>query len=214
MVGKIAAFGQGEPESCRRTADLPFLLAHPCRLGAAVDGEREAAGFPELFVHRFAHAFQQRRDIQEIIRRGAAHFARQLAQVHIQSEQTAPQQASQQHDPGAGKTEWQVVEHAVLPGLVFHQQIKASGGAAQHVADIAGGQNDAFGLARCPRRVDDGDGIRIRELWVSVHAGAGMGKYFVEQILRRGLRPGLQNAIAQGGIAAADECRRAILHHG
>ena len=78
---------------------MPVPLAHPCCLGATVDCEREAAGFPELFVHRFAHAFQQRRDVQEIIGRGAAHFARQLAQVHIQREQIAPQKASQQHDP-------------------------------------------------------------------------------------------------------------------
>ena len=41
-----------------------------------------------------------------------------------------------------------------------------------------------------------------------------MRKYLVEQILRRRLRPVLQNAIAQGGIAAADQCRRAVLHHG
>ena len=106
------------------------------------------------------------------------------------------------------------MEHAVLPRLVFHQQIKASGGAAQHVAHVAGGQDDTLGLARCPRGIDDGDGVRLREFWVSVHAGAGMRKYLVEQILRRGRRPGLQNAIAQRGIAAADDCRGAVLHHG
>ena len=78
---------------------MPVPFAHPCRLGATVDGECETAGFPELFVHRFAHAFEQGRNVQEIIRRGAAHFARQLSQVHIQREQIAPQQASQQHDP-------------------------------------------------------------------------------------------------------------------
>ena len=82
------------------------------------------------------------------------------------------------------------------------------------MADVARGQDDALGLARCTGRIDDGDGIRLCKFRVPVDARAGMGKYLVEQILRRRLRPLLQNAIAQRGVAAADQRGRAVFHHG
>ena len=56
------------------------------------------------------------------------------------------------------------MEHAVLPGLVFHQQIEASRGATQHVADVARGQDHALGFARSPRGVNDGDRVGFGKL--------------------------------------------------
>ena len=88
MVGKIAALASAS-QSRSENLGLPFLLAHPRCLGATVDRQREAAGLPELFVHRFAHALEQRRHVQEIVGRSVAHFARQLAQVGVQREQAA-----------------------------------------------------------------------------------------------------------------------------
>ena len=36
----------------------------------------------------------------------------------------------------------------------------------------------------------------------------------VEQILRRSFRPSLEDAVAQCGVAATDQRRRAVFHHG
>ena len=82
------------------------------------------------------------------------------------------------------------------------------------MADVARGQHDALRLAGRTGRIDDGDGIRLCEFRVPVDARAGMGKYHVEQILWRRLRPLLQNAIAQRCVATADERGRAVFHHG
>ena len=106
------------------------------------------------------------------------------------------------------------MEHAVLPRLVFHQQIEASRGAVEHVTDIACRQDHALGLARCSRRIDNGDWIRLGELWVPIYARSRVRKYLIEQILRRCFRPSLENILAQGGVAATDQRWRAILHHG
>ena len=40
------------------------------------------------------------------------------------------------------------MKDAVLPGFVLHQEIEPARSAAQHVADIARGEDHAFGFTR------------------------------------------------------------------
>src|SRR5262249_36756962 len=55
--GKYQRVRQCEPEPTRETR-LPFLLANVSALRAAIDREWQAAHFPKLFVHCFAHTFE------------------------------------------------------------------------------------------------------------------------------------------------------------
>ena len=125
----------------------------------AVNALSDAACLPQLLIHGFAHAFEQRRDIQEVVGGCRRISPASLVRSEFSVSRLPPQQAGQQHDPGAGKAERQVVEDAVLPRLVFHQQVKAVRGAAEHVVYIPGGQNHAFRLARRAGRVNDGDRV-------------------------------------------------------
>ena len=99
-----------------------------------------------MLVDPLARAFEERRHIEKIIRFSGARLLSELAQIRVQSKHVPAQQTCQQHDPGAGKTEWKIVKNAVLPSAALHELIESARRARQHVCDISRGQNDALGF--------------------------------------------------------------------
>ena len=80
------------------------------------------------------------------------------------------------------------MEHAILPLAAVHEQVKPPIDALEHVADVAGGEDHAFGFARSSRGVDDGDGVGFGECGVSI-GSCRLGEDFIEQDLGRGFGP-------------------------
>src|SRR5208282_1269359 len=114
----------------------------------AVNTENHAPSLPKLFVDSFAHPFEKSRNVEKIIGRDRPHLTRNLAQVRVQSKQAAAQKTGQQHDPGPGKTKRKIMEHASLALFVLHQRVEPLGSAAQHMANIARGEDNPLRLAR------------------------------------------------------------------
>ncbi len=99
-----------------------FLLTRVRSLGSRVNCMSYAAFLCDLLVHAAAHALEQLRHVQKIVRSGSRHVAGNLRQIGVQGNQAPPQQESQHSDPGCAKTKRQVMENAVLPGSTAHQQ--------------------------------------------------------------------------------------------
>ncbi len=106
------------------------------------------------------------------------------------------------------------MKDAILPTAAFHHQIQAPGRAAEHVPDVAGCEHHAFSFARGSGGVDNRYGIRFRDLKSVQSDIAWAGENLIEKKLRRRFWPMLRDRVPQRHIAATDQARSAILHHG
>ena len=195
------------------------MLPRPCAFCLAVNLQRRAARLPKLLVDSFAHALQQSGNIKKIIRSGGPHVSGDLTQVRIQSQSTAAQQASHQHDPRTCKTKRQVMKNGVLPRplfhqLVFHQLIQSPRCAPEHVADVTRIQHHALRLTGSARGINDCDHIRLRDRSPrTAQRFASRHKNIVEREDRRRFRPLVNDCIAERLFAAGNHRRPAVLHH-
>src|SRR6266498_2473412 len=201
--------GHRQPDEIRDPSTT-FLLAHVCGFRVAVNRANDAARLPYLLVDSAAHAFEQRRDVYEVIRLNGADFPRKLRQVGVHEDRTSAEQAGECRYPGSGEIQRRPLIDTVLACLIgsgVHQNVEALGGALQDVSYITRSDYYAFGFAGSAGGVDDCDQVGVGVWYLFVWLGHSLrqaqgrlcpsscrpclirSKDLLEQRLRWSLRP-------------------------
>src|SRR4029077_4073826 len=110
--GKNQESSQSDPEKIPRFGRL-YLQPEPSRPRPVKEFGEAAAASSEAFFDAAAHAFEERRDVEEIVRRRAADFLGQSREIGRKRQRARPQQAREQQNPRTGEAKRQVVKDAV-----------------------------------------------------------------------------------------------------
>src|SRR5579872_519850 len=120
----------GEPEPEPANGLRLLLLTRPRIFRTRVYRPCNPALLSELLIHATPHALQQLRYVQEIVWGDGRHVVGNLRQICIQCDAIATHHESQHGDPRRAKTEWQIVEDAILTRSAAHQLIESGRSAA------------------------------------------------------------------------------------
>ena len=117
----------------------------------------------KCIFHAAAYALEQRRHIQEVVRRRETNLIRQLVQVRRERQSCFTHKAGKQKQPRSRKIERQVMKNPVRSGAGRgHQLLKALRCSREHKVQISDVEAYALRLARGPGSVNDRDDVGIR----------------------------------------------------
>src|SRR5215510_8451737 len=105
------------------------------------------------------------------------------------------------------------MKNSVLLLFPVHEQIKPSIDTPEHVCNVCSAQYYTFCFSRCSRGVNDGYGVGIGDRRRRPRRGR-RSKNLIKQSLNRSIWPKLSDSVPQSSVAATDDRRRTILHHG